>query len=67
LRKVAAATTFDLKSLPQVPAEKLDDARKKFAVLAQELSAKEWIALSAQYATEISSGIRKLHPDGAPQ
>jgi hypothetical protein len=64
LQKVAEATTFDLETLPQVPSEKLDDAKKKFGVLAEELSAKEWIALTAQYAGEISAGIRKLHPDG---
>jgi len=64
LQKLEQTTTFDVTTLPEVPTEKLAAAKKSFAMLAQELSATEWIDLAAGYAGEISSDIKKLHADG---
>jgi hypothetical protein len=65
LQKLEQITTFDVTTLPEVPAEKLNAAKKGFAVLSQELSAKEWIDLAAGYAGEISADIKTLHAGGA--
>ena len=66
LEKVEQATMLDTATLPQVPTNKLATAKKSFAVLSQELSAKEWIALAAGYAREISKGIKALKAPDAP-
>lgn len=60
LEKIGQVTAFDATTLPQAPTEKLAAAQKSFAVLSEELSAKEWLALFAGYANEISKGIEAL-------
>jgi hypothetical protein len=69
LETLIADTTLDPTTLPHAPAEKLDAAKKGFAILSQELSASEWVALAANYAKAISSGLDQAHQSdqsGAP-
>jgi hypothetical protein len=63
--KIDETMKFDSKTLAQVPTEKLATARKDFSILAQELSAEEWVKLTAGYAQRISEGIKSLHPSDA--
>lgn len=57
---------FDGAKLPQVPADKLLAAKKQFNVLAQELTAKEWVELSVGYAREIKAGVDKAKSPPSP-
>jgi hypothetical protein len=65
--QIAAATQLDPEALGQVPIDKLAEARKRFAVLSEELSATEWIALTAGYAQQISDEIKALRAEEKPQ
>ncbi|MBL8265666.1 hypothetical protein [Steroidobacter sp.] len=60
LAKVTAANSFDASGLARVPQEKLDAAKKSFAVLSEELSSGEWIALVGGYVKVISAGVDQL-------
>jgi len=60
LEKIASSIRLDLAPVAQVPAEKLGAAKKSFAILSQELSAKEWVDLAAGYAREIAAGVATL-------
>ena len=61
--KIAADHTFESGTLAKVPAEKLAAARKSFAVLSEELSSSEWLALIGGYARVIAEGVDQLGTD----
>lgn len=65
--RIAATTRLDPAALGQVPVDKLAEARKRFAILAEELSATEWIALAAGYAQQISTDIKALTAKETPE
>jgi hypothetical protein len=60
LQKITETSTLDVDTLAQVPTAKLDAAKKAFAVLAQELTPREWLALAAAYANEIRTGVDSI-------
>jgi hypothetical protein len=60
LAQIEVATKLDPALLGQVPADKLAEAKKGFAVLSEELSATEWIGLAAGYAKQISNDLDAL-------
>ena len=60
LESVAKKSTLDVSTLAQLPIEKLAAAKKSFAVLAQELTPREWVELAVGYAREIKAGVDKL-------
>ncbi|RZL01760.1 MAG: hypothetical protein EOP36_10335 [Rubrivivax sp.] len=51
---------LDAAAIPPLPTEKLAAAKKSFALLSQELSAQEWLALAKGYAKEIKAGVDQL-------
>jgi hypothetical protein len=57
---IARTTVLDAAAVAPVPTEKLTEAKKSFGVLAQELTAQEWVALAAGYAREIRAGVEAL-------
>jgi hypothetical protein len=66
LKALQGKFALDASTLPQVPAVKLAAAKKGFGVLAQELSAQEWLKLAAGYAREIKAGIDSLREPAKP-
>jgi crotonobetainyl-CoA:carnitine CoA-transferase CaiB-like acyl-CoA transferase len=60
LAEIDRKYSADVLERAQVPAEKLTTAKSAFAVLSQELTAKEWIALASGYAKEIQGNVKAL-------
>ncbi len=67
LRDIEKRLAFDESKLPRVPTDKLAAAKKGFNVLAQELSAQEWVMLAIGYAREIKAGVDKISQPPSPQ
>jgi hypothetical protein len=67
LQDIEKRFSFEDAKLPQAPVDKLSAARKGFSVLAQELSAKEWVELAIGYAREIKAGVDKTKQSPSPQ
>jgi len=59
--RIQSDLAFDPNTLAQVPKEKLATAKKSFAVLSEELTAREWLALVGGYAQTIQQGIEQFN------
>jgi hypothetical protein len=60
LAEIEKTLSADTLQRGKVPAERLAVAKDAFVVLAQELSAKEWLALAASYAREVRDDVKAL-------
>jgi hypothetical protein len=59
--RIEGNLAFDPNALAQAPKEKLASAKKSFAVLSEELTAREWLALVGSYAQTIQQGIEEFN------
>jgi len=60
LANIDKSNALDTSELATVPTDNLSAAKKGFGVLAQELSATDWVRLTSGYAKEIVNGLKQL-------